>query len=132
MESRPSLVAFGISFIVGGMYWVGHRDVFVLFRRADRGLVLLNLLYLLPLCLLPFGASLLGRYDLDVVALRMYGLVLVAIGVMRTVVWSNVAGRAHLLWRPIGDRQGGKANPGDSPVDRLFDSPFWLRTSLPP
>ena len=104
-ETRPSLVAFGISFIVSGMYWVGHRDVFALIRRTDRGLVWLNLLYLLPLCLLPFGASLLGRYDLDAVALRIYGLVLVAIGLMRTIVWLYVPPRTHLLWRPIGDRQ---------------------------
>jgi uncharacterized membrane protein len=87
------------------MYWVGHRDIFALIRRTDRGLVWLNLLYLLPLCLLPFGASLLGRYDLDAVALRIYGLVLVAVGLMRTIVWLYVPPRTHLLWRPIGDRQ---------------------------
>jgi uncharacterized membrane protein len=28
LETRPSFVAFVISFIVAGMYWVGHRDVF--------------------------------------------------------------------------------------------------------
>jgi uncharacterized membrane protein len=59
-ELRPSLVAFVISFILAGMYWVGHRDLFALIRRTDRGLVWLNILYLLPLCLLPFGAGLLG------------------------------------------------------------------------
>jgi hypothetical protein len=42
-------------------------------------------LYLLPLCLLPFGASLLGRYEQEPVALRIYGLILVAIAVMRVV-----------------------------------------------
>jgi Endosomal/lysosomal potassium channel TMEM175 len=44
-----------ISFVVAAMSWVGHRDLFALIRRTDRGLVWLNLLYLLPLCLLPFG-----------------------------------------------------------------------------
>src|SRR5215207_5587653 len=62
-ELRPSLVAFVISFILAGIQWVGHRDLFGLIRRTDRGLVWLNTLYLLPLCLLPFGAGLLGRYD---------------------------------------------------------------------
>jgi uncharacterized membrane protein len=47
---------------------------FALVRRADRGLVWLNILYLLPLCLLPFGAGLLGRYRHEPVALRIYGL----------------------------------------------------------
>jgi uncharacterized membrane protein len=86
-EIRPSLTAFVISFILAGMYWVGHRDVFALIRRTDRGLVWLNILYLLPLCLLPFGTKLLGRYDGEPRALRIYGLVLVAIAIMRVVIW---------------------------------------------
>jgi hypothetical protein len=72
----PSLTAFVISFIVAAMYWVGHRDLFGLVRRADRGLVWLNLVYLLPLCLMPFGAGLLARHDREPAALRIYGLIL--------------------------------------------------------
>ena len=82
------------------MYWVGHRDLFGLIRRTDRGLVWLNILYLLPLCLLPFGASLLGRHDQEPVALRIYGLVLVAIAVMRGATWVYATSRSHLLWPP--------------------------------
>jgi uncharacterized membrane protein len=59
-EVRPSFTAFVVSFIIAGMYWVGHRDLFAVIRRTDRGLVWLNILFLLPLCLLPFGAQLLG------------------------------------------------------------------------
>jgi hypothetical protein len=99
------LVAFVISFIMAGMYWVGHRDVFGLIRRTDRGLVWLNLVYLLPLCLLPFGASLLGRFDREPVALRIYGLVLVAIAGMRLVIWWYATSRPHLLWQRLDDRQ---------------------------
>jgi uncharacterized membrane protein len=104
-EIRPSLTAFVISFILAGMYWVGHRDLFALIRRTDRGLVWLNILYLLPLCLLPFGASLLGRYDQEPRALRIYGLVLTAIALMRTVIWLYTTSRPHLLWVPLDDRQ---------------------------
>jgi hypothetical protein len=38
------------------------------------------------LCLLPFAAGLLGRYDREPVALRIYGLMLMAIAVMRVVM----------------------------------------------
>jgi TMEM175 potassium channel family protein len=34
-ELRPSLVAFVVSFILAGLYWVGHRDLFALIRRTD-------------------------------------------------------------------------------------------------
>ena len=92
-ELRPSLTSFVISFIIAGMYWVAHRDIFALIRRTDRGLVWLNLLFLLPLSLLPFGASLLGRYDQEPVALRIYGLVLVAIAIMRVLIWVYATNR---------------------------------------
>jgi TMEM175 potassium channel family protein len=98
-EIWPSFVAFVISFILAGMYWVAHRDLFALIRRTDRGLVWLNILYLLPLCLLPFGAGLIGRYDREPVALRIYGLLLVVIAVMRVIIWLYATNRPHLLWQ---------------------------------
>jgi uncharacterized membrane protein len=104
-EVRPSLTAFVISFVLAGMYWVAHRDLFALIRRTDRGLVWLNILYLLPLCLLPFGAGLIGRYDQEPVALRIYGLLLILIAVMRAVIWLYATNRPHLLWQRLDDRQ---------------------------
>jgi uncharacterized membrane protein len=104
-EVRPSLTVFVISFILAGMYWVGHRDVFALIRRTDRGVVWLNILYLLPLCLLPFGASLLGKFDQEPRALRIYGGILVAIALMRVVIWLYVSNRPHLLWERVDQRQ---------------------------
>jgi uncharacterized membrane protein len=104
-ETRPSLIAFVISFMIAGIYWVGHRDIFALIRRTDRGIVWLNLLYLLPLCLLPFAASLVGRYTQEPVALRIYGLLLLVIAVMRTVIWAYITGHPQLLWGRVGVRQ---------------------------
>ena len=102
---RPSLNAFVITFVLAGMYWVGHRDLFALIRRTDRGLVWLNILYLLPVCLLPFAASLLGRYNQEPRALRIYGLVLILIAAMRTVTWLYTTARPHLLWLRLDQRQ---------------------------
>jgi uncharacterized membrane protein len=104
-EVRPSFNAFVVTFILTGMYWVGHRDLFALIRRTDRGLVWLNILYLLPLCLLPFGAGMLGRYEQEPVALRIYGLLLVAIALMRVIIWLYATNRPHLLWQRLDDRQ---------------------------
>jgi uncharacterized membrane protein len=104
-ELRPSLVAFVISFVLAGMYWVGHRDLFAMIRRTDRGLVWLNILFMLPLSLMPFGAGMIGRYDQEPVALRIYGLVLVAIAIMRVVIWLYATNRPHLLWQRLDARQ---------------------------
>lgn len=107
-EIRPSLTAFLISFVVVAIAWAGHRDIFSLIRRTDRALVWLNILYLLPLCILPFGASLIARYETEPVALRMYGLLLLAIAVSRLWVWWYASGRTHLLFAPI-DRRSRRA-----------------------
>jgi uncharacterized membrane protein len=103
-ELRPSLIAFAISFVVVAIAWVGHRDLFALIRRTDRGLVWLNVLYLFPLCLVPFGASLIASYQDDPVALRLYGFLLVAVAVTRLCIWVYATGRPLLLVVPIDPR----------------------------
>jgi uncharacterized membrane protein len=103
-ELKPSLIAFALSFVVVAIAWVGHRDAFALVRRTDRGLVWLNILYLFPLCLVPFGAALLTEYWEDVVALRLYGLLLVAISVTRLVMWIYATTRPNLLFEQIDHR----------------------------
>ena len=103
-EVRPSFVAFLISFVVVAIAWAGHRDLFALIRRTSRVLVWLNILYLLPLSILPFGASLIARYDQESVALAMYGILLVAIEVTRLAIWWYATGRPHLLFAPVSAR----------------------------
>jgi uncharacterized membrane protein len=103
-EIRPSFVAFLISFVVVAIAWAGHRDLFSLIRRTDRALVWLNILYMLPLSVIPFGASLIARYDEDAIALRMYGFLLLAIAVTRLAIWWYATGRSHLLFAPLDTR----------------------------
>ena len=103
-EVRPSFVGFLISFLVTAIAWSGHRDLFAMIRRTDRNLVWLNILYLLPLSLLPFGAALISRYDQESVALRMYGVLLLLIASTRLSVWLYATKRPHLLFEPITRR----------------------------
>jgi uncharacterized membrane protein len=103
-EVRPSLIGFLISFVVVALSWAGHRDLFVHIRRTDRSLVWLNILYLLPLSLLPFGAALISRYDREPVGLRIYGMVLLLIALTRLTVWLYATNRPHLLFEPVDRR----------------------------
>ncbi len=107
-EVRPSFLAFIITFVVVAIAWAGHRDLFSQIRRTDRALVWLNIIYMFPLCLLPFGASLISRYENDPVALRMYGFILLAIAVTRLGIWAYATGRPHLLFAPM-DPQSRRA-----------------------
>jgi uncharacterized membrane protein len=103
-EVRPSFVAFLISFVVIAIAWAGHRDFFTLVRRTDRNLVWLNILYLLPVSVLPFGAALMARYDREPTALKMYGFLLLLIALTRLIVWLYVSSRPHLLYEPLSGR----------------------------
>ena len=103
-DVRPSFIAFLISFVVVAIAWAGHRDLFALIQRTDANLVWLNLLYLLPLCVVPFGASLIANYEKDAVALRMYGFLLLLIAVTRLCIWWYATGRPYLLFHPVDSR----------------------------
>ena len=101
-DIRPSFIAFLISFFVIASAWANHRDLFEVIRLTDRNLVWLNVVYLLPLTMIPFGAALLSRYGTDKLSLTIYGGLLLAIAVMRLVIWLYATGRPHLLFEPVG------------------------------
>ncbi len=99
-ELRPTAVAWVVSFLLTGMYWVMHRDLFARIRYVNRDLVWLNLLFLLPISLIPFAAQVLGEYPQEPAALHIYGAVLIAVTVMRFALYAYVVRRPALLWDP--------------------------------
>ena len=103
-DIRPSFIAFFISFVVVAIAWSGHRDQFRNIRSTDGPLIWLNFLYMFPLSILPFGASLLARYDQDSVALRLYGLILVTITTTHLVMWLYSSSQPQLLFCPVETR----------------------------
>jgi uncharacterized membrane protein len=104
-ETGPELVAWVISFLITGMYWAWHRDLFTNVRYVNRGVVWLNLLFILPAALIPFGASVLGEYHDEPVALHLYGVALIATAVMRWVLYAYLMRRPRLLWHERSARQ---------------------------
>ena len=99
-QTGPELLAWVISFLVVGMYWVWHRDLFNQVRFVNRDVVWLNLLFLLPAALIPFAASVLGEYHEEPIALHLYGAVLIATALLRWLLYAYVMRRPKLLWDP--------------------------------
>ncbi len=58
----PRFAAYALSFLGIGIFWLHHHAIFGMAARADRPLVLLNLLLLAGAALLPFPTSLVGDY----------------------------------------------------------------------
>ena len=103
-ETGPELLAWVISFLIVGMYWVWHRDLFDQVRYVNRDVVWLNLLFMMPAALIPFAASVLGEYHDEPIALHIYGSVLIVTSLLRWLLYGYVMRRPSLLWDPPGTK----------------------------
>ena len=71
-ELWPDFYSFLISFWFVGTLWIAHHRVFHYIRGYDRGLLLLNLFFLMWIVLLPFSSTLLSRYEDQQMAVIIY------------------------------------------------------------
>lgn len=93
----PNLVAYFLSFILLGIYWVGHHNLFHFIKRVDRNFLWMNILFLMLVVLIPFTAGLLGRYGRTEIAIVAYGVNLIAIGVVLALGWEYATRHHHLV-----------------------------------
>lgn len=97
----PSYVSFVISFVFIGIMWTNHHRLFTHIRRSDHGLLLLNLLLLLGVCIVPFPTAVLaanlGRPDAKMVAM-LYNGTYVVIAIFFNFLWRYAnSSRRNLL-----------------------------------
>src|SRR5256712_14049181 len=57
----PAVLTYIISFVILGVYWVGHHNLFHYVRRTDRILLWINIAFFISAGLLPFTTALPGR-----------------------------------------------------------------------
>ncbi len=88
------VLVYVVSFGLTGMYWTQHGMLFAGLKRVDRRLVVLNLLFLLPVTLLPFVTQLTGTRRDD------WRSVLVFAGVNLAAAWLVQAQWRHVLALP--------------------------------
>ena len=93
----PELLSYGLSFVILGVFWVGHHVAFHYIRRTDRTLIWLNNVFLLFVGILPLATVLLGDYPLARETLALYGLNLIAIGLMLYATFWYATVHHHLV-----------------------------------
>jgi uncharacterized membrane protein len=99
----PQFFSFVISFIVIGLYWIGHHWMFRFIVRADVRLLMLNLLLMLCIAFMPFPTYLLGQSD-GRVATIFYALVQVITGLVANSIWWYATYHERLLAKPLDQR----------------------------
>lgn len=88
------LLVYVLAFGLIAMYWTQHSLLFAGLQRVDRRLVVLNLLFLLPVTLLPFVSQLMGTRRDD------WRSVLVFAGTNFVAAWLVQRQWAHVLALP--------------------------------
>jgi uncharacterized membrane protein len=91
----PSYVAYVLSFVVIGIYWVNHHYIFKIYQHTDHLFNLLNVFFLLCISFLPFPTAVLGKYTLDATACQAavtfytFGLLLPAVAWFLTWLYAS-------------------------------------------
>ncbi len=82
----PKYLAFLISFVVIGLYWMVHVRQFRYIRRFDKGLLWLNLLFLMFIVLIPFSTSVLSDFE-ETASVVLYAANMACAGFTATGLW---------------------------------------------
>ena len=101
LDEWPQFAAYLTSFAILGIMWVNHHSMFRQIKRADRGLMYLNLLLLLWVTLLPFPTSMFAEHLQDDsinanVAAAVYSTNLTLAAIAFSLIWWHVL-RNHLV-----------------------------------
>jgi uncharacterized membrane protein len=81
------VIALTISFIVAGLFWFSHHRRLAVAPEGGRGVVFLNLFFLLSIIILPVTNGLYGVYRVDGVIAVLYGFHLTVIAALNALLW---------------------------------------------
>ena len=85
---KGRIVSFAISFLVIGLFWMGHHRLFRYVTALDRGLIFFNLLFLGTIAFLPYPTALLFAGGTRQMTGPVFYAACVAVaGLMELAVW---------------------------------------------
>ena len=86
--AKGRIISFAISFLVIGLFWMGHHRLFRYVTALDRGLIFLNLLFLGTIAFLPYPTALLFAGGTRQTTGPVFYAACVAVaGLMELAVW---------------------------------------------
>lgn len=89
LSLSPVFISYVISFIILGIYWVGHHNQMHFIKKSDRTFLWLNLMFFMFVSLVPFSAALLGEFHTDQISVIIYGLNLSFCGLSLFFIWRH-------------------------------------------
>jgi TMEM175 potassium channel family protein len=108
-DEWPSFASFFVSFWVIGIIWVNHHGVIDHLKRADRGVLYLNLLVLMSVVLIPFATALMADHlnsgDDEHVAAAVYAASFVLMAIAFGVLWEYITRHREKLGVELTDEE---------------------------
>jgi uncharacterized membrane protein len=108
-DEWPSFAAFFVSFWVIGIIWVNHHGVIDHLKRADRGVLYLNLFLLMSVVLIPFATALMAQNlnsgDDEHVAAAVYAASFVLMAISFGVLWEYITRHREKLGVELTDEE---------------------------
>jgi uncharacterized membrane protein len=106
LELVPSFLAFLLSFLVIGRFWLTHHQIFARAARFEVRLVWPNLLYLLAIAFMPFTTAFIAAGRNSFVPALCYNLNLLAIALLGWLLLFQVERIAGDPAKPDGGHTG--------------------------
>ena len=97
----PSYAAYALTFVIIGIMWVNHHELFDNIEVVTRSLMFLNIFLLMTIAFLPFPTALMAEYlregENSHIATAVYGLNMTLIGVGFLVIWFYLSRNPELM-----------------------------------
>ena len=93
----PKFLAYVLSFLIAGIFWLVHHSIFDAIKYYDSTLVWINIIFLLFVALIPFTTSLLGEYFLQKTATIIYGIHLLLMFIGGYSLWTYSTWKRKLV-----------------------------------
>lgn len=89
-------LAYAISFLVIGTFWMAHHRKYRFIRRYDGRLMVLNLLFLMVVAFVPFPSSIISKYS-ERTATIFYALTMALAGLLLASLWWYASSHNRLV-----------------------------------
>ncbi len=86
LQIWPKYLAYIISFLVIGIFWIGHHRKFQYFLRSNNTLIYLNFLLLMVVAFIPFPASVLSQSG-NRTSTIFYASTMTVAGLLSVLIW---------------------------------------------
>lgn len=96
-ELWPKVLSYVISFVILGIYWIGHHNQFHYIKRSDRILLWITILFLMFVAFIPFSTALLREYGDQQISVIIYGINLILTGLSLYLQWWYAATKDRRL-----------------------------------